>query len=324
MAKDNIGATENISQDPRLSIIDTSLTELGFILFFIILIFSAWKIGEARSQDIVQEAKLDNLQEKINEIDNVLAKVSEQRDPDALFKELVRGQMAQQDNILLIQENDLLKGELAEVKTQVTDLVEHPDLLNKALDDVKNLTKELEVAKKSQVQFMESLQYVLDLPLESTAYEVLEAIMVKKSEEQDAKARGLYLQNKLARGNGLVYPPCWADVNGKPQYVFDVVINEDFIEVLPGWPQERAVSAQAEMVQKVLGQYDSNSELWQQSQTIFDDAVQMGCRHFVRVYDHAVSKEKYKRFLSGVENHFYKFLSPRLYIKSNIPQVSLL
>ena len=128
----------------------------------------------------------------------------------------------------------------------------------------------------------------------------------------DTKGQNVNLRQKLEQlGNGLDHPPCWADeVTGEIQYVFNAIIHENRIQIMAGWPEARDAEANINPnILKVIGEYSTNADMWNRSEGLFEESVKKECRHFVRIYDHADSKNAFKMYLLGIENHFYKFLS---------------
>ena len=111
-------------------------------------------------------------------------------------------------------------------------------------------------------------------------------------------------------GNGLVFPSCVPNVDGRTQYVFDVTLVSDGIRVednrlpeMQRWNQE-TVGVQFKSVV-------SQATFASMTQPLFDWSVGNQCRFFVRVYDATLPFEKglYKNELRTVEDHFYKLLA---------------
>lgn len=291
------------SEERSNSVIETSLTELAFIFFFILLTVSAWKISTASEK--LEESKREQqaLDERISDLSESLAVASEvfasqdEFDPEELFQELKAGRKAQEQLDQAVKE----KSEMEDRLSELTKII--PENLSK--DDLhKQLNEYREV-----VQLMEDYD-------DGLAGKPMEAMADLIQEYNDAKGQNLNLRNKLESvGNGLDHPPCWADPNsGDIQYVFDVIINEEFVEIKAGWPDSRDLQARNNPnISKVPGSYSSNPDLWLSTGGLFDESVDKNCRHFVRVYDHAESKKSFKYYLLGIENHFYKFLSSRRY-----------
>lgn len=288
-------------QERGNSIIETSLTELAFVFFFILLIFSAWKISdvsaqleESEVQLIEQNDTIVQLREDLN-ISSEFFRLVDDSEPEEIFNELVLGRDA-------VSELQNKNQELAELQTTLSNLIESSD--KESIEEIAESIRELEDAKK---QINEKGFYKDDL---------VDNITDILREASDFKGQNINLRRKLEKiGNGLDHPPCWADeITGNIQYVFNVVINESNLEVFSGWPEARKVEAENNNnILRVVGKYEQNSDLWEQSKSLFDESVAKECRHFVRVYDQAESKNAFKMYMSGIESHFYKFESKTRY-----------
>ena len=283
------------------SIIETSLTELAFVFFFILLIFSAWKISDVSEKLEASEYKTDKQVETIVQLREALDSSTEffqmvdETEPEKIFKELVLGREA-------ISELENKNREIQALETTLSTLTEASDI--KSIEEIAESIKELKEAKEQinekgfeKETFAENISDVL-------------------RDISDFKGQNVNLRNKLEQlGNGLDHPPCWADeVTGDIQYVFNAIINEGSIQILPGWPEARAQEAENNNnITSVIGDYERNPDLWVESTPLFQESVTKECRHFVRVYDHAESKYAFKMYLLGIESHFYKFLSRNRY-----------
>ncbi|UZE97223.1 hypothetical protein [Alkalimarinus alittae] len=266
----------SMQEERSQPIVETSLTELAFIFFFILLIFSAWKFTEFDKMLDEKNAAQANLEMQLSDLTSgmkeaaKLAGLEEPFDPAALFKEL-----------------SIEKG-----KAEST---------SKKLMEFESLTKTIEqVGKDSGFE-------------DSSSEELLERIVQL---HQDTKGQNLNLRKKITQlGNGLDHPPCWADpITGNIQYLFDVVINEENVHFHPGWPESRHAQAiNNRNISSIPGVYNLNKDLWVKSQGLYEESIAAKCRHFVKVYDHADSKRAFKSYLLGIENHFYKFLSRQRY-----------
>jgi uncharacterized short protein YbdD (DUF466 family) len=129
---------------------------------------------------------------------------------------------------------------------------------------------------------------------------------------RDVKAQLAHVKERCGpEGHGP--PPCWLDPEtGEIEYIFDVTIRENGVVAVPSWPQHRQDDAMAipgvsewPTGEVSLGQFRKHAApvlAWSRQQD-------PECRHYVRIYDDAVSKEAFKRHLLGVEDYFYKWLS---------------
>lgn len=288
----------DLIDEPNNSIIETSLAELAFSLFFILLIFSVFTVDKAHSEKKELEEEVKLLQASLDTAAEVFTG-DKDFDPKEIFKELTRGRKAEE-----------------KLKTTLAD--------NKILSDRLNSLKELEEKLKySPEDITKKLTELIDinelLGGEEGEKELLEKVKELLRNNNNFRGQNKNLRAKLIKeGNGLDHPPCWADANtGRIQYVYNVIINESSLEFIPGWPSSRNQDALTNpSIIKVAGVYTSNEKMWKATQSLYVDSVKEECRHFVRIYDHAKSKDSFKQYLFGIENHFYKFLSTKHYERS--------
>ncbi len=289
----------NHIDEPNNSIIETSLAELAFSLFFILLIFSIYKINEARSENEALEDNIAFLEKTLSSATEALAGF-EEFDPKEIFKELTRGNLAKEKLKVALEEKQALLDRLTPLKALEEELASSLDNIASKLDQFNAIKKTLggEVGDKG----------------------ITDKVKVLLQNNTDFKGQNKNLRSKLAKvGNGLDHPPCWADSKtGRIQYIYNVVINETSIEFIPGWPESRNKQALVDPhITQIEGKYYSNKMMWKATYPLYNDSVKQECRHFVRIYDRAKSKNAFKRYLSGIEHHFYKFLSKKPYERSN-------
>jgi len=256
---------------------------LAFVFFFILLIFSAFRFNELDKQILEEKEKLIEVTQSATQSAMALMEIKESF-------EMAANQAGLDD----VSDPDELFQQLVLAKSEARK-AQKVSLQHKPLSEaVARAGKELGVLGENS---------------ESTIEKILQTI-------KDTKGQNINLRNKLGKlGNGLDHPPCWADpITGKIQYVFNVIINETSVKFLSGWaPSRRTQAVNNPSIIRVLGTYRSNSDLWVQSEALYQESVSAECRHFVRVFDHATSKNAYKSYLLGIENHFYKFISRSLH-----------
>lgn len=279
------------------SIIETSLTELAFIFFFILLTVSAWKINSIVDDVYVKEkenADLSNKNQLLTEslkTASTFAQLGDKIKPEELFKELTSGRKAVKELAKVQGENKILQEKV----DSLGDLVESKDSVDKLVEQITQNKKLKDILKEAG--------YNPDKPLEEVSN-----IVQKNS---DIKGQNINLRGQLEKaGNGLDHPPCWADPEtGKIQYLFNAEINENSIEFKPGWPESRATQATGNPnITRIPAVYRTNDDMWKQTKYLYEESVRQECRHFVYVNDNADSKSSFKRYLLGIENHFYKYL----------------
>ena len=288
----------NISKS---SVLDTSLTELAFIFFFILLLVSVWKLNE-------QETKLSDLEKENQKQQEIIAgaeAVSEliekikqeigETNFDEYFTEIAKLEEQAQRAEQLEVELQEKKSELSFYENQLATVLKDGDS-NKIIEQITEVA-----ALKGMLAEA--------VPAEQNAAQALKQILLERN---DALGQNNNLRQQIVKlGNGLVHPPCWADAQtGAIEFMFDITILEDSVIFARGWPESRHEQALADpVIQSVIGEYKLNSEHLAKTKSIFNDSVKNGCRHFVRVSDQAVSKDAFKKHLLAIEQHFYKRLT---------------
>jgi hypothetical protein len=287
------------------SVLETSLTELAFTFFFILAIFASWKISDSAEALNKQEEISSELNDKVSVLTESLsvasqfAALGEEYDPNELFIELSRGKEASKNLEIAQQKQKELEAVVEKYSALIGD---------KSELDIQDVSK--------KILEYEKIKEIFDKKSDLENSNILEQVRQLKNNVSDMTGQNANLRNKLeALGNGLDHPPCWANpITGDIEYVFDIVINESSVVVYKGWPDSRNEQALSNInITQSVGKYDSNSFLWNATKGLLEESKLQKCRHFVRVYDHSESKRAFKLYLSGIENHFYKFLSRSTY-----------
>jgi hypothetical protein len=129
----------------------------------------------------------------------------------------------------------------------------------------------------------------------------------------DLKGQVQYLNNKLNRGKGGDYPPCWVDAAGKPEMFLTVFTKDDQLSFEPAWPPSRLADAQAlpgfsDLMATTTRQYD---DFLRATQAIKALSVKNECRYFVRLTSQIQSAPLSDRRRIQVESNFYKIETKR-------------
>jgi hypothetical protein len=289
----------------KSSILDTSLTELAFIFFFILLLVSVWKLNEQESK-LTELVTLNKNQQLIIQstqaVSELIEKIREQVGEDNFeeyFSEIVK----------LKERVERAKQLELELQRQESDL----NLLkNKMVEIFKSEEIEQAIAKIEEIARVKELISTA-LPNESQLDKALNMLLIQL---RDAKGQNNNLRQQIVKlGNGLDHPPCWADSEtGSIEYMFDVTILEDGVTFARGWPDSRNEQAIADPnIAGVIGLYNNNEEHLMKTTIIYEDSVKNSCRHFVRISDKAISKDAFKKNLLAIEKHFYKKLTETKY-----------
>jgi len=316
-----------------------TLTELILMLFFLLLLISAFMSAEQssiitqveRENERVVEENLDlKLKNKISKSlsEDMISSLlhfrhgEDKQDEKAkqIFKEL-------SNQTKIIAENERLKRKIEryEVNEQLLKMDEEfkvqlsrkESLLAMLKDmnttkDLENVFTELETLKKALKKEDDELR-LLSAENKKLAQLLKEFTNMSKDEllyAQDIlKGQVSYLTRRLNMGGGNELPPCWANKkSGKAEYIFTVTIGENSLKVSPRWPKYRAKDVRKYHVSKRL--YDNNvsvDEFLSLTKKIYQDADKNECKHYLYLFDEAETKHGYKDKRLKLENYYYKY-----------------
>jgi hypothetical protein len=130
-----------------------------------------------------------------------------------------------------------------------------------------------------------------------------------RKENSDLRGQVAFLKNKLDARGGRDWPPCWADEEGKVEFLFSVELRPDAVVVSPAWPTRRDADAKGlpgvdELTRAAL----SFQSFQAQVQGIFDWSRRHDpqCRHYVYLRSAITDAVQSDRARLMVENFFYK------------------
>ena len=253
------------------SIIESSLTELSFIFFFILLTFSVWKISDLSESASNLQVETDSLRVEVNKLEQVLEKTGgfDKYTPGEVFEGIITAEKCRENLAAILLKKEALEEKLADYE-EITEIIDEQSLV------------------------------------ENKPYSEIVASIIQ--ENKDTKGRIKNISKRL--GNGLDHPPCWSDENGLTQYLYKVTINESSVSIEAGWPEKRMAQALANTnITSALGSYSLTRDINKATTPIYNESVKNECRHFVRINDKATSKKVFKNYLFQIEEHFYKYIS---------------
>lgn len=130
-----------------------------------------------------------------------------------------------------------------------------------------------------------------------------------KKENSDLRGQVAFLKNRLDARGGRDYPPCWADENGKVEFLFAVEVRPGSVAVAPAWPARREESARAlpDLAAALAGPH-SNPDFVSRIQGVFNWSKSQDpeCRHYVQLKSTISEAVQSDRARLMVENYFYK------------------
>ena len=130
-----------------------------------------------------------------------------------------------------------------------------------------------------------------------------------RRENADLRGQVAFLKNRLDARGGRDYPPCWADEDGKVEFLFSVELKPDTVVVTPAWPPRRETAARAlPGIAEVLTGPHSNQDFVTRIQGIFNWSRQQDpeCRHYVQLRSSIADAVQSDRARLLVERFFYK------------------
>ena len=316
-----------------------TLTELILMLFFLLLLISAFMTAEKSTiiakieheNDRIVKENLDlKLQNKVSRtlseemIGSLLRfRLGEDKDQEKakqIFKEL-------SNQTKLIAENEKLKSQVDayEVNDKLLKMDEEFKIQLSRKSSILQLLKDVNSTEQMQKIFtdLETLQKqnakleVDDkrLKRENTALEktLKELTSLTKEEmlyaQEILKGQVSYLTRRLNMGGGSELPPCWANrKSGRAEYLFTVILGEYAIRVAPRWPKYRSNELKKYgSLEKMFKRDLSVKEFLKLSKAIYKDADKKECKHYLYMFDDALSKDGYKTKRLELENYYYKY-----------------
>ena len=316
-----------------------TLTELILMLFFLLLLISAFMTAEKSTiiakieheNDRIVKENLDlKLQNKVSRtlseemIGSLLRfRLGEDKDQEKakqIFKEL-------SNQTKLIAENEKLKSQVEayEVNDKLLKMDEEFKVQLSRKSSILQLLKDVNSTEQMQKIFtdLETLQKenakleVDDTRLkrENAALEKTLKDLTSLTKEEMLYAQEIlkgqvsYLTRRLNMGGGSELPPCWANrKSGRAEYIFTVILGEHQLRVAPRWPSYRAKELKKYgSLEKMFKRDLSVEEFLKLTKAIYKDADKKECKHYLYMFDDALSKDGYKTKRLELENYFYKY-----------------
>lgn len=284
------------------SVFQVSLTELAFTLVLILLLLLGWRVGNLSKQlEVAKEitnmgiCKLDpneNFVDTLMPCAKCVAKVEDLDVKDArmsidLGKELVEQFKSHNTSKKSLED---FKKEMAEAAKKLAvghSLVTDEEQQKKLDEAVKAIAKNQELEEENSLLRKEYGKLTAD--------------------NKELHAQKSNLQNRVG------WPSCWITAETyKPQFLFNVVINEDSsYTVTPGWPEDKEAAALSvpgvkEMIEK---EHLTKRQFNHYGAKIlaYSKAYKKGeCRFFVRMKSNIPDRPTADRARLNLENYFYK------------------
>jgi len=270
-----------------------TLTELAFILFFILLVLSSFAI-QKKVEDI------DKLKEEAEVYKKIFEEIPEFNEKTIEEKEKWLKELVEKDKLMVKYQ------ELAEKHKALHDSYQKivqaiPGLKDKTEAEQAKWLKEL-VEKSNLDAKNKALSKELDKIKEKL--EKLEKEMKLKNEKVAS------LEKKLA---GNRHPDCWQDEKGKYEFIYNIILRDKGITTYRGYKKYLEQKFQETPgANNIIGTKNiSIREFKQKTRSVFNWSVKTAkpeCRHWVRIFDETSSSNRstYKIPLHGIENYFFK------------------
>ena len=268
-----------------------TLTELAFILFFILLVLSSFAI-QKKVEDI------DKLKEEAEVYKKIFEEIPEFNEKTIEEKTIWLKELVEKDK-LMVKYQELTEKHKALNDSYKKIVQAIPGLKDKTEAEQAKWLKEL-VEKSNLDAKNKALSKELDKIKEKL--EKLEKEMKLKNEKVAS------LEKKLA---GNRHPDCWQDEKGKYEFIYNIILRDKGITTYRGYKKYLEQKFQETPgANNIIGTKNiSIREFKQKTRSVFNWSVKTAkpeCRHFVRIFDETMSKESYKIPLRGIEHYFFK------------------
>lgn len=289
-----------------------SITEIAFIIIFILILFIGLKdrqIPEITKQREEIARKEQSTAQMLQKIHSVL-KESGSTKPDEILSELIRKIDTQAENEHLKQKIENLEAELSiltEIKNMIQKKADKDNVLQEEIMTALALKSQLkQIAEKEGGNNNE--QKLLEKLKEFDKYST-----EKEKELKDIRGQLVFFQKQLDAHGGRDYPPCWVDEKtGEIQFLLDIAISDEGLITKKAWPIEREEDAlNLAGIDNFIKEssLQSLSEFKEKAFPIFQWSRNRvpECRHYVFIKSTATQAPLERRLRWGVEDFFYKY-----------------
>jgi len=241
-----------------------SLTELAFIVIFILLILFGWLVQHQQQRNAKLEKELVDAQKAAvsaeawgdirNEVSGML------RDRGATDKDINKSLSDLVERRTALLENQRLRRRIEELDAQLTALT----ALKTEVEKAANKAEATEKIVGESLALKSALEKTLGRPVGPAEIpKLVEELAVAVKLTQDSKETGVdvrelvrtnermknlvaHYERRLNMRGGIDFPPCWLDSNtGKVEYLFNVDLIPSGVLLTPSWPSYRESEARA-------------------------------------------------------------------------------
>ncbi len=308
-----------------------SLTELAFTIAFILLLLLGYLVIKEQlkhKDDEEQHAEVQCKERVAVALDTAKSRLAEAlmnagaSNPDEVITHLIAAEEVRSERDRLKQRVDDLDAKLTaltELQTKLESAAESSkkditkEEVTAALTLQDQLKKQLKEELKKELKPGQETQMMREVMIAAKNYNELTKTGLNLTDirkaNDDLKGQVAFLKTRLEARGGLDYPPCWADENGKVEFLFAVELRTDSVIVSPAWPARREADARAlPGIDEVLAKRHSYQGFPSRIQSIFDwsKCQTPQCRHYVQIKSVIPDAVQSDRARLMVENYFYK------------------
>ena len=334
-----------MAQQSNDQVFQLSLTEIAFTIAFILLLLLGYQVINEQTSRQAAEAALAQVQgaersaAALNTAKAGLAdalKAAGIHNPDGAITQLIAADAVRAERDRLQQQLTDLDARLTaltELQTQLQQAAEasQPGITRAAINAALVASAELKKQLKAQLN--------QDLPAGGEAQAVQTLVATAKAmqaqalvaaaaasanvaaspptspealrkDNADLRGQLAFLKNKLDARGGRDYPPCWADENGKVEFLLAVEARPDSLAVAPAWPAHRDAQARAlpGMAGVLAGGATPLADFGNRIQGIYrwSQTQNPQCRHYVQFKSAIANAVQSDRARLLVEGYFYK------------------
>jgi hypothetical protein len=316
-----------MDSDRRSFFFGATLSEIGFILFFALLLFSFFERKADQEAIRVAAERASELALHIEATESALAELKDamtfdsQEARDIFFDELVPRKELTVRNNELTEQNEKLQLRLAdfsEIRDALESAAEQGSSAQNEIEKALQLKGALDAAVAGDQEIdpqmvaeaLSMREVVDDFNINSDATVDSSAELMERLEQSDRviDLEG-QVQNLRGRLGGRDLPPCWAARNtGKIEYLFDVTILDEGLEFKSAAPPYRAQEYTA--LPNIDALTNGPIQLGR-FKTLAGPILKLSddkqCRHYVIITDR--SQNAYKEATLTIEEYFYKFVN---------------
>jgi len=293
----------------------------------IIKLIAADEVRAERDKLKQQVLDLDTKLTALTELQNQLEKASKSNRPD-ITKEEILSALALQDEVRKTIEQQRVDNEkpIKQDFTRVTNSTafkeqrnrESLQLIKQAMTATGELKTQLKKQLNKELESGDEVKTVEEVVSAAKSFRDLNngssnPAAIKK-ENSDLRGQVAFLKNRLDARGGRDFPPCWANENGKVEFLFAVEMKSDSVVVSSAWPEKREVVARAlPEVAEILAAPHSNQGFVNSIQGIFNWSKKQDpeCRHYIQLKSSISDAVQSDRARLMIERYFYKVESRR-------------